>query len=129
MVLRNPDNPQRPTNSGNTAYQIEPTALALFHTFATAQRPMLIHCKSGADRSGLAAALYLILVCDAPVATALRQLHWRYLHFSGGPRGVLDHMIRRYGAAQAARGVALQDWIATDYDPVALTAEFTAGRR
>src|SRR5882757_5670688 len=29
MVLRNPDNPQRPTNSGNTVYQIEPTALAL----------------------------------------------------------------------------------------------------
>jgi len=35
MVLRNPDNPQRPTNSGNTAYQIEPTALALFHIFGT----------------------------------------------------------------------------------------------
>lgn len=35
MVLRNPDNPQRPTNSGNTVYQIEPTALALFRVFGT----------------------------------------------------------------------------------------------
>lgn len=36
MVLRNPDNPQRPTNSGNTVYQLEPSALALLHTFGTA---------------------------------------------------------------------------------------------
>ena len=30
MVLRNPDNPSRPTNSGNTAYQVEPRGLDLF---------------------------------------------------------------------------------------------------
>jgi hypothetical protein len=29
LLLRNPDDPNRPTNSGKTAYQIEPTALAL----------------------------------------------------------------------------------------------------
>ena len=35
MVLRNPDDPRRPTNSGNTVYQIEPAALALFRLFGT----------------------------------------------------------------------------------------------
>jgi hypothetical protein len=30
LLLRNPDDPNRPTNSGKTVYQIEPTALALF---------------------------------------------------------------------------------------------------
>jgi hypothetical protein len=35
MVLRNPDNPSRPTNSGNTVYQVEPSALALFRSFGT----------------------------------------------------------------------------------------------
>ncbi|MDB6028717.1 MAG: restriction endonuclease [Verrucomicrobiales bacterium] len=35
MLLRNPDHPSRPTNSGNTVYQIEPAALALFRTFGT----------------------------------------------------------------------------------------------
>jgi BsuBI/PstI restriction endonuclease domain/BsuBI/PstI restriction endonuclease HTH domain len=35
LLLRNPDDPHRPTNSGKTVYQIEPTALALFRTFAT----------------------------------------------------------------------------------------------
>ena len=35
MVLRNPDSPARPTNSGNTVYQIEPSALGLVRTFGT----------------------------------------------------------------------------------------------
>jgi len=35
LVLRNPDDPKRPTNSGKTVYQIEPTALALFRKFGT----------------------------------------------------------------------------------------------
>ena len=35
LLLRNPDKPDRPTNSGNTVYQLEPTALALLRTFGT----------------------------------------------------------------------------------------------
>lgn len=35
LLLRNPDDPDRPTNSGKTAYQIEPTALDLFRKFGT----------------------------------------------------------------------------------------------
>lgn len=33
LVLRNPDDPNRPTNSAKTVYQIQPTALGLFRTF------------------------------------------------------------------------------------------------
>src|SRR5438477_41406 len=33
LLLRNPDDPTRPTNSGKTVYQIEQTALALVRTF------------------------------------------------------------------------------------------------
>lgn len=36
MLLRNPDKPSRPTNSGKTVYQIEPSALALFRTHGSA---------------------------------------------------------------------------------------------
>ncbi len=39
LLLRNPDKPSRPTNSGQTVYQIEPTALALVRTFGTKQWP------------------------------------------------------------------------------------------
>jgi BsuBI/PstI restriction endonuclease domain/BsuBI/PstI restriction endonuclease HTH domain len=35
LLLRNPDDPSRPTNSGKTVYQIEPSALALFRKFGT----------------------------------------------------------------------------------------------
>jgi hypothetical protein len=34
-LLRNPDDPNRPTNSGKTVYQIEPTALALLRKVGT----------------------------------------------------------------------------------------------
>lgn len=35
MLIRNPDDPGRPVNSGNTVYQIEPTALELFRSFGS----------------------------------------------------------------------------------------------
>ncbi|HEX4084270.1 MAG TPA: BsuBI/PstI family type II restriction endonuclease [Chthoniobacteraceae bacterium] len=35
LLLRNPDNPNRPTNSGKTVYQIEPSALALLRKIGT----------------------------------------------------------------------------------------------
>ncbi len=35
LLLRNPDKPDRATNSGKTVYQVEPTALALLRRFGT----------------------------------------------------------------------------------------------
>ena len=35
MLIRNPDDPSRPTNSGKTVYQTEPNALELIRTFGT----------------------------------------------------------------------------------------------
>jgi len=44
LLLRNPDDPNRPTNSGKTVYQIEPTALALIRSFGTPEwSPALRH--------------------------------------------------------------------------------------
>jgi len=44
LLLRNPDDPNRPTNSGKTVYQIEPTALALFRKLGTFEwTPALTH--------------------------------------------------------------------------------------
>lgn len=39
LLLRNPDKPSRPTNSGQTVYQVESTALALLRTFKTKAWP------------------------------------------------------------------------------------------
>jgi hypothetical protein len=37
MLIRNPDNPARPTNSGKTVYQVEPHALDMFRSFGGAE--------------------------------------------------------------------------------------------
>lgn len=37
LLLRNPDSPERPTNSGKTVYQIEPSALALLRKVGTGE--------------------------------------------------------------------------------------------
>ena len=103
--------------------------LKLHAAFLTAEKPFVMHCKSGADRAGLASALYLILICDVPVAQAKQQLHWRYAHLKHGKYGILDYFLERYAAAQAATGIAMLDWIETVYDPVALTAAYHAKGR
>ena len=46
-----------------------------------APRPLLVHCYSGADRSGLAAALYEFLVTGESPRTAAKQLSFWYGHF------------------------------------------------
>ena len=62
-----------------------------------------MHCKSGADRAGFAAALYLLLQRRRPAEEAQEQLSWRYLHLRAGATGILHFLIDRY-AADAADG-------------------------
>lgn len=47
-----------------------------------APKPLLIHCRSGADRTGLASALYLAGVNGVDTEVAAQQLSIRYGHFS-----------------------------------------------
>lgn len=42
LLLRNPDQPDRPVNSGKTVYQIEPTALVLFQSYGSDGWPKLL---------------------------------------------------------------------------------------
>lgn len=41
-------------------------------------RPLLIHCKHGSDRTGLASAIILILDEQAPLSVAYAQIAWWY---------------------------------------------------
>jgi protein tyrosine/serine phosphatase len=52
----------------------------LISIMRTAPKPILIHCRSGADRSGLTAALYLAAVAGAGERKAERQLSIRFGH-------------------------------------------------
>ncbi|MBK0400173.1 tyrosine-protein phosphatase [Limibaculum sp. M0105] len=99
---------------------------AIDRLFAEVERPVLLHCKSGADRAGFAAALWLMLVEDAPVEVACRQLSLRYGHVRQSKTGVLDAFFDAYAREGASQGRSLRDWIATDYDPARITREFHA---
>lgn len=46
-----------------------------------APKPLLIHCKAGADRTGLAAALYVAAIAGGSKSQAQRQLSLAYGHF------------------------------------------------
>jgi protein tyrosine/serine phosphatase len=53
----------------------------LITTMRDAQKPLLIHCEGGADRSGLASALYRRFVEDTTYEKAAEELSFRYGHF------------------------------------------------
>jgi protein tyrosine/serine phosphatase len=71
----------------------------LLELFAMAPRPVLLHCRAGADRSGLAAALWKTMVDGAPVREASRQLSLRYGHVPVGPTAVLDAFFDNWNPA------------------------------
>lgn len=57
------------------------TVTQLMEILRTAPRPLLIHCESGSDRTGLAAALYERFVKERPAEVAASQISFRYGHF------------------------------------------------
>ncbi|RBW45557.1 protein tyrosine phosphatase [Loktanella sp. D2R18] len=96
----------------------------LLNSFAAIERPFMMHCKSGADRTGLAAALYLMLYENTPLEIAQKQLSFQYLHIRRTSTGILDHFLDVYAARNAQSPIAIDDWIRTEYDPDALTKSF-----
>ena len=93
--------------------------------YARLEVPALMHCKSGADRAGLAAGLAILLE-GGTAAEALAQLSWRFGHFRRSRTGILDAFFVRY-AAEAEGRVPFLDWVRDEYDEMALRRDFVAG--
>lgn len=99
--------------------------------FAEIEYPAVMHCKSGSDRVGLMATLYLFFVEGVPLDRAMTHLSFRYGHVRQGKTGIIDFALDRYIAHARAREIALDDveaffnWIESpDYDPAALKREY-----
>ncbi len=97
--------------------------LRLAEIFRTMEEPALIHCKSGADRTGLAAGIWLLLQ-GRPVAAALDQLSFRFFHIRQGRTGILDAFFLRYAEDTRDRPKPFLDWLREDYDEAALRRGF-----
>ncbi len=97
--------------------------LRLADIFAGMRAPALIHCKSGADRAGLAAGIFLLLQGER-ASVALQQLSWRYGHIKQAKTGILDAFFLTYQRDGEARGKKFLDWVQEDYSENSLRAAY-----
>jgi hypothetical protein len=84
--------------------------------------PVLLHCHKGADRTGMASAITLLLQTDASIEDARRQVGFRYGHLSLSRTANIDRFFDLYEEWLAENGLphspaAFRRWIATAYCP------------
>jgi protein tyrosine phosphatase (PTP) superfamily phosphohydrolase (DUF442 family) len=94
--------------------------------FDQIEYPILMHCKSGADRVGLMSALYRFLKEGVPIEEARRELSLRYGHIRQADTGVLDRFFEKYLEDNRRQPMPFLDWVDTVYDADALKREFRA---
>lgn len=93
----------------------------LIEVLDRAERPILFHCRHGADRTGLAAVVTRILYTDDTFEEALGHLGWRYGHFPIGHTQYIDRFFDLYAdwLRDEGRGhspVAFRAWVADGYN-------------
>ena len=98
--------------------------LRLHGIFRDMRGPALMHCKSGADRAGLAAGLF-VLFEGGTAREALAQLSLRFGHIRQARTGILDAFFHHYAREAEGRKPFL-DWVREDYDEAALRRDFHA---
>jgi protein tyrosine/serine phosphatase len=100
--------------------------LNLRNVFAIAEHPILFHCKSGADRAGLASTIYLHVKEGVPIEKARRELSLRYGHIRQADTGILDAFFERYLRDTANSPMDFFAWVEQVYDPEELKRSFKA---
>lgn len=104
------------------------TIYAAKKLFETVEYPILMHCKSGADRVGLMSALYLFLHEGQPLETAMRQLGLKYGHFKQADTGVLDYFFEKYREHNERTPTPFLEWVDKFYDHREMKKTFRANR-
>ncbi len=66
----------------------------LMDIFKRAPRPLLMHCQAGADRSGLVAAMWKVVVDKTSKTEAEKQLSILYGHLSIGSASAMDNFFQ-----------------------------------
>ena len=99
--------------------------------FPTLEYPVMMHCKSGADRTGFMGVLYRHFHMGDSREQAMEQLAFKYLHIKEGKTGMLDfffHDYLKYAAQEkeAGRDAEFIDWVETVYEPADVKARFMA---
>jgi protein tyrosine phosphatase (PTP) superfamily phosphohydrolase (DUF442 family) len=87
-----------------------------------AEYPLVLHCRRGADRTGMASAVVQLLQGDITLNTARRQLSLRYGHLALGRPAYLDqfldfyeHWLQQQGREHSAD--LFRHWLLEEYCP------------
>lgn len=102
--------------------------LSLLDLFDRVEKPLLIHCKSGADRAGIASAFYLIDQMGLPVEQAMAQLSLKYAHRKNSKAGVQGQLLESYARANRETPISLRAWLETRYDQDEIVQAFRQKR-
>ncbi len=100
------------------------TVMSAKTLFEEIEYPALMHCKSGADRAGLMATLYMIFRQNRSVEYAVQQLSKKYMHFKEGKTGLLDAFFQTYLDIEQGDRPDFESWVTTIYDRDAVKAAF-----
>jgi len=101
--------------------------LGLDALFESQPKPIMVHCKSGADRAGLASTVYLLMRENVPFEVAIKQMDfWRHGHVKQAKTGVLDHFFETYRQHHAVHGTSFREWVEKHYDRDAVEKSFHA---
>jgi len=92
--------------------------------FDQIEYPAIMHCKSGADRTGIMGVLYKHFKMGEPISKAIAQLDFKYLHVQQGKTGMLDFFFKDYLAYTQTHDIDFMDWVETVYDPKDVKARF-----
>ena len=102
------------------------TLVELMDILESLSEPTLMHCKSGADRTGIAAAIYLMHILDRPVEEARKMLSFDFLHIKFSATGILDYVIDMYARRVEKEPIPFRTWVVSEYEPLTARAEFDA---
>ena len=99
----------------------------LIKIFEEIEYPAMMHCKSGADRTGITGVLYRHFHMGVPIEEAIEQLKFKYLHVKAGKTGMLDFFFDDYIEYAKTHDISFIDWVDTVYDPADVKARFMSG--
>lgn len=90
-----------------------------------AEYPILIHCKSGADRAGLMSVFYEHFIEHKSIEESLKQLSMKYGHFRWAETGKLDYFFDSFLEFQKTHpDIPFLNWVTEHYDKPALNETF-----
>lgn len=72
-------------------------------------KPLLIHCRAGADRTGTASVIAAMAFGGQDYAAAIEQMHWQYLHV-GWYKVKVDKIFDQYERWCQSQGVDTGGW-------------------